>query len=393
MDITATEFFRRAAENAEYFGFQNTRTFKKHPLCKQCTEKMTHTASAADRRLDALHGMLAAGINTYTDERLYAIEEPVLYYSLEQVPRSGEAALTLQVFGVEKSIAEAILIQTARSLALDLGYTQNTVRINSLGDSDSTNRYVRELTNYLKKRLEDMPQPARELMKEHVFSALMYLIDKEHELGFKSPSPLEYLSDPSRRHFREIVEYLDMSETPYEIDPKLIGHHQCYSEAMFAIDLLDDMGSRLDHAPLYIRGGRYNRFMQKHTKQEVPAAGAVIVLREKKAPSRTPKSTFSNNPGVYVVQLGFGPKIRSLLLIDQLRQAGVPVIQNLASDSLSAQLREAEARNVRYTVIIGQKEYVDGTVILRDMHQRNQEHVPAEQLAGRLRRTKAANAT
>lgn len=391
MDITATDFLRRAANNAEFFGFQNVQSFKKHPDCRSCTEKFSHSASAADRRLDSLHGMLTAGINAYTDARLHALSEPILYYSMEQVPRSGEAAIAFQIFGVEKSIAEAILIQTTRSLAADLGFENNSVRINSLGDTDSTNRYIRELTNYLKKRMEDMPQSARELMKEHVFTALMHLIEKGHELAFKSPNPLEYLSDPSRRHFREIVEYLDMSETPYEIDPKMIGHHQCYSDALFAVDLFDEAGGRMDHAPLYIRGGRYNRFMERHTKRNIPAVGAVVVLREKKAPIRSPRSVRGSVPGVYVVQLGFGPKIRSLLLIDQLRQVGVPVYQNLASDSLSTQLRDAENKNVRYTVIIGQKEYVEGTVILRDMHARNQESVPVNDLVGRLRRTKVVS--
>jgi histidyl-tRNA synthetase len=62
-------------------------------------------------------------------------------------------------------------------------------------------------------------------------------------------------------------------------------------------------------------------------------------------------------------------------------------MHNLASDSLSAQLRDAEAEQVRYTVIIGQKEFVDGTVILRDMHARNQEFIPVETLIKKLKRS------
>lgn len=389
MDITPTEFLKHASLTAEHFGFQNIQALQRHPSCKKCAHKLTHTASAVEKRADSLHGLLAGGVGAYTDDGLHAIEEPIFYYNIEQVPRSGESAVVFQIFGVEKSIAEAILIQTTRSLASDLGFTNNTVRINSLGDSDSSTRYTRELTNYLKKRIEDIPPAARELMKEHTITALMHLIEKEHDLAFKSPSPLEYLSDQSRKHFREIIEYLDMSETPYEIDPKLIGHHQCYSEALFALDLLDDNGLRLGHEPLLIRGGRYNTFMKKHVKQEVPAAGAVVVLRDKKAPQRSPRVT-RQAPAVYVVHLGFGPKIRSLLLVDQLKAAGVPVFQNLASDSLSNQLRDAEAKQVRYTVIIGQKEYVDQTVILRDMQARNQEHVPLDLLVTRLKRIKAA---
>jgi histidyl-tRNA synthetase len=77
------------------------------------------------------------------------------------------------------------------------------------------------------------------------------------------------------------------------------------------------------------------------------------------------------------------------MLIDELRKAGISVHQNLASDSLSSQLRDAESRNVKYTVIIGQKEFVDGTVILRDMQGRNQEYVPMTHLAGKLKRASA----
>ncbi len=97
-------------------------------------------------------------------------------------------------------------------------------------------------------------------------------------------------------------------------------------------------------------------------------------------------------PSVYVVHLGFGPKIKSLMLIDRLRQAGVPVYHNLASDSLSNQLREAEARGVEYTVIIGQKEYVENTFIFRDMSARNQEFIDEDLLLRRLKRKAAAAA-
>ncbi len=389
MEITASEFQRRAQKTAEHFGFQASPAFKKNQICKDCDTTMSHSASANDRRQDALGGLLTGGISAFTEERLFAIKDPIFYYNLEQVPRSGEAALTLHIFNVEKSIAEAILIQTTRAILKDMGMESHSVRINSLGDRDSITRYSRELNNYLKKRLEDMPAAARELLKDHSFTALLHLIEKEHELAYKSPSPLEYLSDQSRKHFREIVEFLDMSETPYEIDPKLIGHHQCYQDAMFAIDLLDDNGVKQEHEPFFVRGGRYSNFMQKHTKQNIAAVGAVVVLRNKKAPLKQPKQLRNGIPSVYVVQLGFGPKVKSLLLIDSLRQAGVPVYQNLASDSLSTQLRDAEAKGVKYTVIIGQKEFVDGTVILRDMMARNQEPVPLLSLVSRLKKIRA----
>jgi len=383
MSHTPTEFLRIANHTAEHFGFQTIERLRKSPECKQCEKTMPHTVTGTNKRLDNHQGLLSSAIATYCDEKLHSLEKPILLYAFEQVPRTGETAVTFHIFNVERSIAEAILIHATRALISDLGYVDHTVRINSLGDTDSLTRYSRELTNFLKKRLDIMPSVARELMKEHPLSALSHLIELDHELSYRSPNPLEYLSDPSRRHFREIIEYLDMSETPYEIDPKMLGHHECYSDAIFSIDIQSEETAA--EVPITVRGGRFDEFVYRTTRTRTPAVGAVVILKNSKAPARAPRPKVKT-PAVYVVQLGFGPKIRSLLLIDSLRRAGISVIHDLASNSLSDQLRDAESRGVKYTLIIGQKEFVENTVIFRDMDVRNQEYVDVDTLIRRLKR-------
>lgn len=389
MSHTPTDFLKVANSTAEHFGFQTIEQLKKSPECKQCEKAMPHTVNGSNKKTDSHQGLLSSGIATFCDEKLHAIGKPVLLYALEQVPRTGESAVTFHIFNVEKSIAEAILIHVSRALVSDLGYTDHTVRINSLGDTDSLSRYTRELTNFLKKRLDSMPISARELMKEHPLSALSNLVDLNHDLAFRSPNPLEYLSDTSRKHFREIIEYLDMSKTPYEIDPKMLGHHECYSDAIFSLDISNDDPEV--KSPITARGGRFDEFVYRTTRTRTPAVGAVVILKDSKAPARVPRTRLKK-PSVYVVQLGFGPKIKSLLLIDSLRQAGISVFHDLASNSLSAQLRDAESRGVKYTLIIGQKEFVENTVIFRDMDVRNQEYIDQETLIRRLRRHSSVTA-
>lgn len=384
-DITATEFLKQAAATAEHFGFTTIDTLK--PKTNRDKEfKIDHSISAQDRKVDDLHGLLTAGVTYFTDNRLNTIEGPVLFYTIEKIPRSNDATLALHVYNVEKSIAEAILIHTTRSLAGELGFTNTSVRINSLGDKESLVRYNRELQNYLKKRLEDMSPEARELMKEHPFTALMHMVEKGEALGIKAPNPMEYLSDPSRKHFREVIEYLDMSEIPYEIDSKLLGHQDCYSDTQFRLDLLDANDEPCKDAPFTVRGGRCGTFAERHLKQSVNGTSAVVTLTNKKAPESFPKPAEPAHATVFVAQLGFGPKIKSLLLIDDLRRAGIKVQQNLASDSLTTQLLEATDKNAVYTIIIGQKEYVDGTVILRNMTGSSQESVAQNTVVTRLKK-------
>ena len=183
------------------------------------------------------------------------------------------------------------------------------------------------------------------------------------------------------------VEYLDTTETAYEIDPTLLGHHECYSDALFAIELRDGNDQSLERSPLLVQGGRYNEFIKQHTKQDIAAAGAAIVLRDKKMPAQTPRSQYMT-PKIALIQLGFAPKIRSLLLIEELRSAGISVDQNLASNSLSDQLRAVETAGFRYVIIIGQKEFVEQTAILRNLEDRTQETLPINTLITKLRRSK-----
>lgn len=378
-----TEFLKIATSTAEHFGFRSIESLQNEPECKNCTVPLAHTVSQSDHGLDSVRGHLTKGVQTFCEAGLHAYGKPVFLYTVDTTSNPNETALSLHIFNVQKSIAEAILIHTSKALASELGHAEHVVRINSLGDNESITRYGRELTNFLRKRLDTMPPTAREAMKTHAMLALQALIDEDHELAYKTPNPLEYLSDQSRKHFRDIIEYLDMSETAYEIDPKMLGHHEYYSDALFAIDSLNNEEN--DGGDLILRGGRFDTFLEKRTRRKTGGVGAVAILQNKPAPSRIPKAK-TETPTAYIIQLGFGPKVRSLMIIDELRKAGITIMQDLANDSLSAQLRDAEARNMKHVIIIGQKEFVDNTVILRDMTARKQEAVALDQVVKRLKK-------
>ena len=385
MKYSSTDFLKAANDVAEHFGFRTIDNFKTDPICKNCNTSLPHTVTHEDRNIDSHNGLLTNSVAVFCEQNLHAFDSPVLLYSLEQLPDTENTTATFNIYNVPKSIAESILIQVGRTLMNELGQTDNVVRINSLGDNESLTRYSRELANFFRKRLDTMPSSARELMKEHPLFALSDLINKDDDLGYKSPNPLEYLSDQSRKHFREIIEYLEMTDTPYEIEPRMINHHECYSDALFSIDNLTDETEPENNPLLSVQGGRYDEFVYRKTRSRIPAVGAVVRYTNSKPPLRIPKVK-KTKPSVYVIQLGFGPKIKSLMVIDQLRQMGIPVHHDLSSDSLSSQLRDAEARGIRFAVIIGQKEFIEQTVILRDMQGRNQEYLAPEVMMKKLKK-------
>lgn len=379
--LSPTEFIKIATTTAEHFGFRSLEVLKKDPACKQCEQPLAHTIDTADGTNDETNGILSHGLSAYCLEKIHNLATPVLFYSVTE-STTGEMGVALHIYHVPKSIAEALLIQTNRAIISELGAAEHTIRINSLGDSDSQIRYTREVTNFLRRRLEHIPVEARELMKKHPLLAMRYLTTHDHELSYKAPNPLEYLSDQSRKHFRDIIEFLDESEAAYEIDTKMLAHHEYYSDTIF--DILIDQ-DETGEAPFSVKGGRYDEFVFRKTKKRTAAVGSVITLHKKPLPTRLPRAN-QKASDIYIIQLGFGPKMRTLLLIENMRKAGLHVHHDLANDSLSAQLRQAENLGMKYVLIMGQKEYVDGTIIVRDMKARKQEAVTPDIAIKRLKR-------
>jgi len=71
-----------------------------------------------------------------------------------------------------------------------------------------------------------------------------------------------------------------------------------------------------------------------------------------------------------------------------LRNARIPVAHSLNKDSLSSQLAVAERLEIPHALIFGQKEALDGTVIVRNMVTRSQETLKIDKLAEYLKQLK-----
>ena len=125
--------------------------------------------------------------------------------------------------------------------------------------------------------------------------------------------------------------------------------------------------------------------MTKHLKykKDVPSVGASIEIDcIINSPSHKPLSSrIRRKPKVYFIQLGFDAKQKSFAVIEALRLARVPVMHSLAKDRLSAQLLVAEKLKIPYTIILGQREALDNTVIIRNMATHSQETINADKLS------------
>jgi histidyl-tRNA synthetase len=107
----------------------------------------------------------------------------------------------------------------------------------------------------------------------------------------------------------------------------------------------------------------------------------IIMMKELEVEPPAPRT-----PEVFLSYLGQAPRRKSLELMDELRRADVGVYFAMGRQrGLRSQLREADKRAVRYTVILGENELESGKASVRDMRSGDQVDVDLTLLVTWLR--------
>jgi len=325
-------------------------------------------------------------LRMYEEQNMQNMPQPVMFYFKEPFKGSIKKSsypryCDMEVIGASGSIAEAALIQSARVILAEEGYANIKVEINSIGDKDSIARFSRDLVTYYRKHVNEMHPDCRQLFKSDPFELLSSRDEKCRELNERAPKTIDFLSEESRAHFQEVLEYLEALNIPYEINNNLIGNRKYCTETIFSIIDADHATdkSKKDHKILAI-GVRYDGLAKKiGIRREIQGVSISLLIKGDHADLRKPVKR-TKRPFSSFVQLCFESKLLALSIIESLRQVKVPLYLSLAKDRLGAQVSSIEKFHTPYSIIIGKKEAVEKSAIVRDNSTHAQEIVSIEEL-------------
>lgn len=388
----------KVGEIAIYYGFLP----EESPLIKKIdidlARSMLEGDFAGDDSESHMHLPLhveekVALLRMYQEKNMYSLSQPVMLYFKEpfkgSLKKSGDyhRYCDMEIIGNSRSVAEATLIQTARVMLREEGYENIRVEINSIGDKDSIARFSRDLGNFYKKHLNDMHAECRQLLKKDPFELLGCQNDKCRKMNEGAPKPMDFLSEASRIHFQEVLEYLESLDISYKINHHLIGNRKYCTETIFTIINEDyEKEKKGKNRKVLAVGVRYDSLSKKiGMKREVQGVGISLLIKGD-YPDLRKEVKKVKKPFASFVQLGFESKLLSLSVIESLRKVKIPLCLSLAKDRLGAQVSAVEKNHMPYSLILGKKEAMDQTVIVRNADTHAQDIVPIAEIAEHMKR-------
>ena len=291
-----------------------------------------------------------------------------------------------EVLGEDSPVIDAQMIQIFVKILESLKFKKPRIEVNSIGDSKCRPYYKKLLISYLKSRATGLCANCRKRIKENPLRVLDCKEEKCQPVIAHAPQIIDHLCKKCHWHFKEVLEFLDELNLPYQLNPHLVRGLDYYTRTVFEIS--EDTQTGRQQGAL-IGGGRYDRLARILGKRDVPACGGaagiermVILMKEKKI--RLP--AFYQKSELFLAQIGNLSKKKSLKLFEKFRKSNIRVIESLGRDSLKTQLKRADKAGVKYTLILGQKESLEGTIIIRDMKTGSQETVKLDKIVKEIKK-------
>lgn len=130
-------------------------------------------------------------------------------------------------------------------------------------------------------------------------------------------------------------------------------------------------------------GGRYDKLIELFGGDPTPAVGVahgldriMLAVKEHKGESKV-----REHRTVMVIPAREELRSEAFIIAQQLRERGVPVEVEVMGRKMAKALEDADRRGIAYAVIVGEKELMENSVVVRSLAKREQKTVKIEHVA------------
>ncbi len=266
---------------------------------------------------------------------------------------------------------DAEVISSAYLFLHHLELPSLTLRLNSIGSTDARQSYCNALVNYLTPHRNTLSEISQTRLKTNPLRILDTKIPHEIDLLKNAPVITDFLSIEDKNHFKEVLSILDTLKIPYVQDNQLVRGLDYYCQTTFEIT-----SKSLGGQDAICGGGRYNNLVKMLGGKPTPAMGfaagverILIGLNENASHLKKEEIDF------YIIGISDKARETGAVIANTLRQSGYCVELDFLRRSMKSQFREANKKNSRFTIILGEDELKYKKVTIKNMKTGDQQVV------------------
>ena len=340
-------------------------------------------------------------VRAYIEHGMKNLPQPIKLYSFGPLFRHEKAQagryrqfhqFNLEVIGDGSPVIDAQVIQIFYNILNELKLKNLIVEVNSIGDNQCRPYYKKLLQNYFRSRESSLCVDCRRRLKENPLRILDCKEEKCQRVKSQAPQLIDHLCEECHSHFKWVLEFLDEIELPYRLNPYLVRGLDYYTKTVF--EIFKESSKREEEKEegvsrnALVGGGRYDNLVKLLGGEDTSACGGSMGVERiiSAMKEREVKFTKPAAPPIFLAQLGNLAKRKILKLMEEFRQNKIQVGESFGKDSLNVQMKVADRLGARYTLLLGQREALEGTIIVRDMKSGNQETIKLDKAVKEMKK-------
>ena len=273
----------------------------------------------------------------------------------------------VELIGVEQAQADLEVIACGARVLDDLGVLgETTLELNTLGDTESRNRYREALVTYFNDYVDELSPDSQDRLQRNPLRILDSKNERDRDIVAGAPVFEQFLNEDSQAFFATVRDGLDALEIAYTLNPRLVRglDYYCHTAFEFTTQALGAQGA-------VIAGGRYDGLIGMMGGRETPGVGwaggieRLAMLCGDPPPASRP---------IVVIPVGDEARAAGFTLTETLRRAEYRVDIGY-SGNMSRRMKRANRLNAAAVVILGEDELARQAATVRHMDTGEQEEV------------------
>ena len=353
--IEATDLFRRTVGNETDIVNKEMLTFNSKSG-KSMTLRPEGTAGCM--RMAIEEGLVDAG------QQKLSYKGPMFRYERPQKGRSRQfQQMSLEAYGFKDSQIDIEMIEISYKFFKELSLDKDIfLEVNSIGSQEDQKNYSLELKNFFSKYKKDLDEDSLKRLEKNPLRILDSKNKDLLKLIDNAPKINEFISDDSKKTFKEIREAITGLNIKFTENPLLVRGLDYYNDLVF-----EWKSKSIGSQDTICGGGRYDSLSKMIGGRDIKATGFSIgldrlslIVEDAKIPYQKTLLLVSLEESFFLSGLKLANSLRDNLDNFSIQFSG-------KETNLKSILKKASKRNIDFMVIIGKRELEENSYTLKKL--------------------------